>query len=63
MARLVLSRRLDEEIYIGSDIKVTVVEIDRGKVRLAFDAPSDVPIYRKEVYERMKEQSQDNTQR
>lgn len=46
---LVLSRKLHESIVIDGDIKVTVVEIDRGKIRLAIDAPKDVPIYRSEL--------------
>ena len=43
---LVLSRYIDGKIYIGDEIEVTVVDIDRGKVRLGIDAPSHVLIYR-----------------
>jgi carbon storage regulator len=46
---LVLSRKLGEKVYIGDDICVTVVEIDRGKIRLGIEAPRDVPIYRQEI--------------
>jgi carbon storage regulator len=46
---LVLSRHEKEKIYIGQDIVITVVEIDRGKVRLGFDAPSGVSILRSEL--------------
>lgn len=46
---LVLSRRLGEKIYIGADICITVVDIDRGKIRLGIEAPRDVPIYRQEL--------------
>ena len=46
---LVLSRRLGEKIYIGENICVTVVDIDRGKIRLGVEAPRDVPIYRQEL--------------
>ncbi len=49
MGLLVLSRKLGEKVWIGKDICVTVVDIDRGKIRLGFDAPRDVPIYREEV--------------
>lgn len=45
---LVLSRKLGEKIHIGPDITVTVVDIDRGKIRLGIDAPRDVQIYRPE---------------
>jgi carbon storage regulator len=46
---LVLSRRLGEKIYIGENICITVVDIDRGKIRLGIEAPRDVPIYREEI--------------
>lgn len=46
---LVLSRKLGEKIYIGDTIVVTVVDIDRDKIRLGIDCPREVPIYRQEV--------------
>jgi carbon storage regulator len=46
---LVLSRKLGEKIYIGADICITVVDIDRGKIRLGIESPRDVPIYRQEL--------------
>ena len=46
---LVLSRKLGEKIYIGESICITVVDIDRGKLRLGIVAPRDVPIYRQEL--------------
>lgn len=45
---LVLSRKLGEKIFIGDNICITVVDIDRGKIRLGIEAPRDVPIYRQE---------------
>jgi carbon storage regulator len=45
---LVLSRKLGEKIYIGENVCITVVDIDRGKIRLGIEAPRDVPIYRQE---------------
>lgn len=47
---LVLSRKLGEKIYISDNITITVVDIDRGKIRLGIEAPRDVPIFRKEIY-------------
>ena len=46
---LVLSRKLGEKIYIGENICITVVDIDRGKIRLGIEAPRDVQIYRQEL--------------
>ena len=46
---LVLSRKLGEKIYIGENVCITVVDIDRGKIRLGIEAPRDIPIYRQEL--------------
>jgi carbon storage regulator len=49
---LVLSRKLGEKIVIGENICITVVDIDRGKIRLGIEAPRDVPIFRQELLPR-----------
>ena len=46
---LVLSRKLGEKIYIGDNICITVVDIDRGKIRLGIEAPREVAIHREEL--------------
>lgn len=46
---LVLSRKLGEKIFIGDNVCITVVDIDRGKIRLGIEAPRNVPIYRQEL--------------
>ena len=46
---LVLSRKLGEKIHIGYNICITVVDIDRGKVRLGIEAPRNIPVYRQEL--------------
>lgn len=48
---LVLSRKRNEQIRIGDDIVITVVEIRGDKVRLGFDAGPNVAIHRQEVYD------------
>jgi carbon storage regulator len=48
---LVLSRKVGETICIGDDIKVSIVAIERDKVRLGFEAPKSVPVHRQEVYD------------
>ncbi len=48
---LVLSRKKNESIIINDNIIVTVIEIRGDKVRLGFDAPKDIPIHRREVYD------------
>ena len=46
---LVLSRKLSQQIVIGSDIRITVVKIDRNQVRIGIEAPDDVAILRGEL--------------
>jgi len=53
---LVLSRKKDESIIINDDIRVTVVEIRGDKVRLGIEAPKDVTVHRREVYEAIQNQ-------
>lgn len=48
---LVLSRRRDESIMIGKDIKITIVDIRKDRVRIGIEAPGDTPVHRLEVYE------------
>jgi carbon storage regulator len=50
---LVLSRKKDESVRIGSDIVITIIEIRGDKIRLGFEAPKDVSIHRQEVYEKI----------
>ena len=59
---LVLSRKLGEKIYIGENICITVVDIDRGKIRLGIEAPRDVPIYRQELLPLNNQQQQPQQQ-
>ncbi|MBI1314146.1 carbon storage regulator CsrA [bacterium] len=59
---LVLSRQRDESIIIGDNIVITVVDIRGDKVRLGIDAPKEVPVHRREVYEAIqRERSQAET--
>ena len=55
---LVLSRRTGEGITIGTDIRVQVIEIKGGQVRLGIEAPSSVQVHRDEVYLKIKNENQ-----
>lgn len=48
---LVLTRKFDEEIVIGDNVVVKVIEIRGDKVRLGIEAPKDIPVHRREVYD------------
>lgn len=48
---LVLSRKKNESIVINDNIEIVVVEIRGDKVRLGVEAPKEIPVHRREVYE------------
>jgi carbon storage regulator len=48
---LVLTRKPNQAIVIGDDIRVVVVSVDRDQVRLGIEAPREVTVHRAEVYE------------
>ena len=50
---LVLSRKEGERISIGPEIEVTVLGIHKGRVRLGFVSPREVPIHREELQGRI----------
>ncbi|HTK78041.1 MAG TPA: carbon storage regulator [Gemmataceae bacterium] len=49
---LVLSRRIGEEVVIGRDVRLTILAVHGGTVRVGITAPPTVPVDRKEVRER-----------
>jgi carbon storage regulator len=48
---LVLSRKKNESIVINNDITIVVVEIRGDKVRLGVEAPKEIPVHRREIYD------------
>jgi carbon storage regulator len=58
---LVLSRKKNESIVINNDITIVVVEIRGDKVRLGVEAPREVPVHRREVYDAILRSQRDET--
>ena len=46
---LILSRKLNETIVIGENVRVTLLGIDGDKIKLGVDAPRDVKVFKKEL--------------
>lgn len=46
---LVLTRRENESLVIGGDIKLTILSVKGGQVRIGIDAPKEVAIHREEI--------------
>ncbi|MDC0357658.1 carbon storage regulator CsrA [Oligoflexia bacterium] len=47
---LILTRKPGESVYIGDDVKITIVEIKGHQIRVGIDAPRELRIYREEIY-------------
>lgn len=61
---LVLSRKKNESIVINDNITITVVEVRGDKVRLGIEAPTEVPVHRREIYDKLhREQKNEPEQR
>jgi len=54
---LILTRKPGESVYLGDDVKITIVEIKGHQIRLGIDAPRDLRIYREEIYEQIREEN------
>jgi carbon storage regulator len=52
---LVLSRKLNQAIMIGDDVRIVVVSVDRDQVKLGIEAPREISVHRSEVYEEIKQ--------
>ena len=51
---LVLARKHGQSIFVGEDVEITIVEVRGDVVRLGITAPGGVPVYRREIWERIK---------
>lgn len=54
---LIITRKKDESLMIGDDIEVTVLKLEDGSIKLGINAPKEVTILRKELYEAVKEEN------
>ena len=58
---LVLSRKTGERAIIAGNVRVVVLSVHRGRVKLGFDGPDDVPIHREEVLQQIAQESPEPT--
>lgn len=55
---LILTRKVGESIIIGDQIEIILAELNNNAVRIGINAPKELAIYRKEVYERIMKENQ-----
>lgn len=53
---LILTRKVNESLLVGDDVKLTVLGIKGGQIRIGISAPRDVSVHRQEVYERIQQE-------
>jgi carbon storage regulator len=54
---LILTRKLGENIRIGDKIRIVILDIKGGQVKLGIDAPPNIAVHREEIYERIREEN------
>ncbi len=54
---LILTRKKDEAIRLGEDIRIVLVQIKGGQVRLGIECPSDMRVLREELYEAVRQEN------
>ncbi|MDP9025229.1 MAG: carbon storage regulator CsrA [Candidatus Eremiobacteraeota bacterium] len=55
---LVLSRKINQSIMIGDNVRIVVVAVDRDQVKLGIEAPRDLSVHRSEIYEEIQRANQ-----
>lgn len=56
---LVITRKKGESLMIGDDIEITISKIEDGSVKIGINAPKDVTILRKELYEAVENENKE----
>ncbi len=54
---LILTRRPGESLYLGENIRITVLGLQGKQIKLGIDVPDDITVYREEVYKRVTEEN------
>ena len=55
---LILTRRTNETLMIGDDVKITVLNVKGNQVRIGIEAPHNVAVHREEIYQRIQHEKQ-----
>ena len=56
---LALSRKRGEALVINNNIEITVLDVKGDQIKIGINAPKEIPVYRKEVYEQIQQSNRD----
>ena len=56
---LILTRKVNESLLVGDDIKLTVLGIKGGQVRIGISAPRNIEVHRQEVYDKIQQEQKE----
>lgn len=59
---LVLSRKVNQSIMVGDNVRVVVVAVDRDQVKLGIEAPREIAVHRSEIYEEIQKSNRSAAQ-
>ena len=54
---LILSRKIDESIILGDNVEIRILDIQDGRVKIGIEAPKEISIIRRELYEEVKDEN------
>ena len=58
---LILTRKKDESIILDNKIEIKIIALDDGKVKIGIEAPKNIEIHRKEVYDKIQEENKSSS--
>ena len=59
---LILTRRIGETLMVGDEVSITVLGVKGNQVRIGVDAPKEIAVHREEIWQRIQNEKQSNTE-
>ncbi|MFD0965550.1 carbon storage regulator CsrA [Seminibacterium arietis] len=58
---LILTRKIGESLLIGDEVSITILSVRGNQVKIGVNAPKEVSVHREEIYQRIKEATQEKS--